>query len=206
MPPLSDRFALARAPLRDQLAALDAIIRADPDLLPLIRLIRDEGLPDGWLWAGCLYQTVWNVLTGKPHRYGIKDYDIAYYDAADISYEAEDAVIRRFDVASAPLGLKVEVRNQARVHLWFEKHFGFAVPPLQSAAEAGTRYAALTHALGVRMLSNGDLDFVAPYGLRDLFAMHIRPNRLQPNNATFDAKALACQQRWPEVTIERWAL
>jgi hypothetical protein len=41
--------------------------------------------------AGCLFQTVWNVVTDRPPTSGIKDYDIFYFDGTDLSWEAEDA-------------------------------------------------------------------------------------------------------------------
>jgi hypothetical protein len=60
--------------------------------------------------------------------YGIKDYDLGYYDASDLSYADEDAVIRRVKTAfDEPLRSMVEVRNQARVHLRFEAKFGRAL-------------------------------------------------------------------------------
>jgi hypothetical protein len=59
---------------------------------------------------------VLNHLTGRPLDYGIKDYDLAYFDASDLSYEVEDAVIRRVKAAfNEPLPSMVEVRDQA---LW----------------------------------------------------------------------------------------
>ena len=51
-------------------------------------------LPDAWLVSGCLVQSVWNVLTDRAVDYGIADYDVFYFDP-DISWEAEDAVIRK---------------------------------------------------------------------------------------------------------------
>jgi hypothetical protein len=74
---LSDRF--------------EAIVRADPDLMRLLGVIRGIRLPQWRLVAGCLYQTVWNVLTGRARGTGIKDYDLIYFD--DLSWAAEDAVI-----------------------------------------------------------------------------------------------------------------
>lgn len=35
-------------------------------------------LPDGWLVAGCLFQTVWNLQVHRAPEAGIKDYDIFY--------------------------------------------------------------------------------------------------------------------------------
>jgi hypothetical protein len=202
--PVQAYAQLANAPVAIQAEALEHIVSNDPDLMGVLRLIRDLELPDGWLVAGCLYQTAWNVMTGKPRRTGIKDYDIAYFDDSDLSYEAEDRTIKRFAEAGHSLGLELEVRNQARVHLWFEKRFGFAVPPLTCAAEATARYTTTTHSIGIRLMREGSFEIVAPYGLRDVFAMHLRPNRALPNGATHDAKARRCLEIWPELTVEWW--
>ena len=79
-------------------------------------------LPDAWIVSGCLVQTAWNVLTGRAVDYGIDDYDIFYFDP-DTSWQAEDTVICKLQGLLASPGIKVEVRNQARVHLWYpEKH------------------------------------------------------------------------------------
>ena len=81
--------------------------------------------------SGAVYQRVLNALTKRPPDYGGRDYDLGYFDASDISYEAEDAVIRRVAAAfDEPLRSAVEVRNQARVHVWFEGHFGESYTPL----------------------------------------------------------------------------
>ena len=54
-------------------------------------------LPDAWLVAGCLFQTVWNLQAGRMPTAGIKDYDIFYFDACDLSEQAETAVGQRVD-------------------------------------------------------------------------------------------------------------
>src|ERR1700740_1656179 len=88
----------------------------------IARELFELALPDAWLVSGCLVQTVWNVLTGRAVDYGIADYDVFYFDR-DISWEAEDGVIQRLNAAFRKLRVKVEARNQARVHLWYpDKH------------------------------------------------------------------------------------
>ena len=54
-------------------------------------------LPDSWLVSGSLFQTVWNHQTGRNLEYGIKDYDLFYYDDSDLSWEAEDRVIKKVE-------------------------------------------------------------------------------------------------------------
>ena len=141
-------------------------------------------------------------LTGRPPDYGIKDYDLGYFDASDLSYEAEDAVIRRVEAAfDEPLRSMVEVRNQARVHLWFEAKFSEQYPPLSSTAEALERFASATFAVGVRLESDDRLHIEAPFGLTDLFALRVCPN---PRRKTvgFARASADVRRRWPEVVVE----
>ena len=186
------------------LRPFEAIIRADPDLMRLMTALRRLRLPQWRLVAGCLYQTVWNVLTGRPRGTGIKDYDLIYFDDTDLSWEREDRVIRRVAAATAGCVGPVETRNQARVHLWFEDRFGISYLPLASADEALSRYASVVHAVGVRLEQDGRLDTAAPFGLADMFAMVIRPNRALDNESSHLAKALRAQAVWSEVRVEPW--
>src|SRR5947208_12145849 len=110
----------------DQRRRFEAIIRADPGLMRLLAVLRELALPQWRLVAGCLYQTVWNLLTGRHRATGIKDYDVIYFDDSHLSWAAEDRVIRSIAAATRGCVGPVEVRNQARVHLWFETRFGTA--------------------------------------------------------------------------------
>ena len=40
--------------------------------------------------SGCRVQTAWNAQTGRAIDYGIRDYDVFYFDP-DTSWPAEDA-------------------------------------------------------------------------------------------------------------------
>ncbi len=182
----------------------EAILRADPDLMTLLERLRELGLPQWRLVAGCLYQTVWNALTGRPRGTGIKDYDVAYFDAGDLSWEAEDVIIRRVAAGTGGCVGPVEVRNQARVHLWFRERFGFAYPRLASTDEALGYYASIVHAVGVRLEADGRLDIVAPFGLNDMFELVVRPNYVLPNSASHDSKAVRAKATWPEVAVVQW--
>ena len=181
---------------------LEAILRASPSVVSVLETVRGLDLPDGLLFSGAIYQRVLNHLTGRDPDYGIKDYDIGYFDASDTSYDAEDVVIRRVDAAFAPpLRDMVEVRNQARVHLWFEGKFGEAYSPLTSSAEALTRFVSPLFAVAVRLDADDELKVIAPFGLEDLFAMRLRPNPLRPTNG-FARTAASVTARWPEVSVE----
>lgn len=183
-------------------ARLEAILRAAPRLMEVLRTARALALPDWMVFSGAVYQPVLNHLTGRPAEYGLKDYDVGYFDASDLSYAAEDAVIRRAAAAFAPeLSSLVEVRNQARVHLWFEQKFGEAgYGPLGCSQDALLRFTSATFALGVRLEADDRLTVLAPFGLEDLFALRLRPNPLR-KTAGFARTAASVQARWPEVVV-----
>ncbi len=162
------------------------------------------GVPDWWLTAGAVFQTVWNVLDGRDPGAGIADYDLFYYDASDLSYEAEDVVIRRAAALFGDLGVTVEVRNEARVHLWYESRFGVPGVRFTSSADAIDHFASTTCCFGVSRTSGGELVDYAPHGYADLFAMRVRPNpRLAPQ-AVYEAKARRWQQEWPSLVVDLW--
>ncbi len=182
---------------------LDAILRASPTLMRVLQIACDLGLPDWRIVSGSIYQTVWNALSGRDADYGIKDFDLFYFDASDISYEAEDVEIRRAAAAYPPdLAPRVEVRNQARVHLWFEAHFGQPYAPVSCSDEALERFVSPAYAVGVRLEKDGRLDVAAPFGLEDLFAMKLRPTPGRPLAKDWSRISRGVLTRWPEVTIE----
>lgn len=182
---------------------IEEVIRSSA-LNDLLKVLRDAQLPDAWLASGAIYQSVWNALTGRDPSHGIKDYDLIYYDEADLSYEAEDRVITQLTTACAPLGLPVEIRNQARVHLWFSQHFNIDYPKLGCSLESLLYYASKTHAVAARLHEDDRLQIEAPFGLEALFQMQMLPNPVLPNRETFLRKGQRLAENWPELQVLPW--
>lgn len=107
-------------------------------------------LPNAWLVAGCLFQTVWNIRSGKPPGSGIKDYDLFYFDPNDLSASGEERRQAKANTVLADLNVTIEVANQARVHLWYEGHFGRPYPRLSSSEDGIRRFLVLETCVGVR--------------------------------------------------------
>jgi hypothetical protein len=166
----------------------------------IVRALDELALPDAWLVSGCLVQTVWNVMTGRPAHYGINDYDVFYFDP-DTSWEAEDAVIRMLGARLAGLGVTIETRNQARVHLWYGEKHGLAYPPLRCSTEGIDRFLTANTMVGIRQFS-GSYEVYAPNGFNDVAAMVARPNP-GPNFSagTYAAKVARWKRLWPEITV-----
>ena len=166
--------------------------------------LREDGLPDQLLVAGAIYNLVWNRLGGRPDLTGINDIDVFYFDARDLTYEAEDVVIQRLAQRFARLPLPVQVRNQARVHLWFPRKFGVPFEPLTSAGEMLGRYASKTHSVAARLEADDRMTILAPFGLDDIFSFRITPNKVLFNKLAHDAKGARAKSVWPELTVLPW--
>lgn len=199
-----DHLRHAGAPAEAQEAAFRDILRADPIVNAALVAARDVALPDWRIVSGVLYNAVWNALTGRPPGYGTKDIDVFYLDGSDLSWDAEDAVIAAAAPAFAGLPLPVEIRNQARVHLWYEARFGRTCPAYLSTDHSIRHFASKTHAVGVRLESDGRMDFYAPFGLDDVFSFRIVPNRVLDNRQTHEAKAARAKACWPEIEVVSW--
>ncbi|CCV09946.1 nucleotidyltransferase family protein [Mesorhizobium sp. STM 4661] len=188
---------------RQRTAFLD-VVSADPLLGETLARARALDLPDWLVVSGVLYNSVWNHLTGKPSGYGIRDVDLFYFDESDLSYEAEDGVIARAAPVFAGLPLPVEIRNQARVHLWYPLKFGRTCPRYTSSSHSLSYFASRTHAVGVRMDNDGQLQLVAPFGLDDIFSFRITPNRVMDNRQTHETKGARAKESWPEISVVTW--
>src|SRR6185312_1624194 len=183
----------------DEQSFLTAALK-NPANEAITRAIFELALPEAWLVSGCLVQTVWNVLTGRAVGHGINDYDVFYFDP-DTSWEAEDVVIRKVEAKLERLGVRIETRNQARVHLWYGEKHGTPFPPLKCSTEGIDRFLTATTMVGVRHAADG-YEVYAPNGFHDIERMVVRPNRA-PNfsPANYAAKAARWKAMWPEVRV-----
>ncbi len=161
------------------------------------------GLRDWWLVSGSIFQTVWNMKSGRPAERGIKDYDLFYF-SEDTSAEAEEGVIAAARELFIDLNANIEVRNQARVHLWYPGKVGLPYPPLTTAAEGVLRFPCSPQAVGLKRTGEEFLDVYAPFGLGDVWDMIVRPNRTMQLMAVYDEKCARWQQEWPRIQVYGW--
>ncbi|MCX4918734.1 nucleotidyltransferase family protein [Streptomyces sp. NBC_00687] len=195
---------LGRLSLDEQLDGLRSVLSRNEVLTEVMNRAATMELPGWYVTAGCLFQTVWNVVTDRPPTSGIKDYDIFYFDATDLSWEAEDAVIKAGQELFAGLPAEVEIRNEARVHLWYEQKFGVPCPPHESTEAAIDSFASTTCCLGVRLEADGGWRIYAPHGLSDVFNLVVRPNPVLAPREVYETKAARWRCEWPELTVLPW--
>ena len=172
------------------------IARANPVNRAILERLPDLSVPDTWLVAGCLFGSVWNALSDRPLTENINDYDIFYFDP-DTSYEAEDAVIRRGEDLFADLGVEIEIRNQARVPLWFEKRFGAPYPPIADSPTGIDRFVVAGTCCGIS--AQGAVRAI--HGFSDMFEGILRWNPLNPTPDQFRFKCESYRKLWPWLKI-----
>lgn len=156
-------------------------------------------LPHSWLVAGCLFQTVWNIQSGRPPDAGIKDYDIFYFDSSDLSAEAETRAQSHVESVLGDLGVQVEVANQARVHTWYTAHFGQPYTALATVEEGIDRFLVLETCIGVR-----PDEIYCPHGLDGIYAGTLTPNPLAPHPMLFHRKVASYRERWDWLRVQSY--
>lgn len=182
---------------------LERTITASPLLRPLLQGWGQIILPDSWLVAGAVVQTVWNQQHGFPPDFGIGDIDLIYHDADDLSEEAEARHSQRISQLFHHVPVRFDVKNEARVHLWYGTKFDHAIAPYTSSEAAIATFPTTSGAIGIRP-SKQDLEVCAPFGLDDLLGLVVRPNRVQITRSVYQAKIDRWRPLWPHLKILDW--
>jgi hypothetical protein len=180
---------------------LKQIIKADSWTMSLLEAAHDCDPPDWLIGAGVIRNLVWDHLHGYMQRTPVADVDVAFFDPDDLSPERDQ--VEQAKLERRLSGISWEATNQAAVHLWYEQHFGYAVPALTSSADGVGSWPETATSIGVRLMPNDELLVVAPCGLSDLFHMILRRNPRRVSVEQYRARIQAKQihEKWPRVQI-----
>jgi uncharacterized protein len=175
------------------------VLKLSPMLVETLELSKKLNLEKYYVGAGCIVQTVWNHLIGNPLEYGIDDIDIVYYDT-DLTYQKEEQIIQSGKALFGEIPIRVDIKNQARVHLWYQDKFGIGLKPYLSVEDAIDSWPTTATALGVRLDENEEWKVYSPYGLEDLFQLKVRANKKLITPDIYTNK----YEKWPELNIIPW--
>jgi len=182
---------------------LEAILRSTPWFMEALLAARQVAAPDWLIGAGAIRNAVWDHLHGFSEPTPLADVDLVFFDPTDTSVGRERQVEEA--LTSQLGGVPWEVRNQAVVHLWFPRKFGYEVEPFGSTAEAIASWPETATAVAVRLNENDDLTVVAPCGLGDLLGMVHRRNPARVTVEEYERRLATKRiaELWPRVTIVR---
>ncbi len=188
--------------LNEQLKDLEEILFKNKTLKEILTRLEKSNLKNYYVGAGAINQTIFNYLHNFKIDANIKDYDIIYYDE-DLSYEKENLVIKYIKELLKDIDVDVDIKNEARVHLWYNKKYNDNRKPYTSLEDAISRWGTTITCIGVR-LEDGNLIVDAPYGLNDLFNMIIRPVKIDFKEEDYNKKVEKWKKNWPKLTIIPW--
>ncbi len=188
----------------DKAEKLLETLRKNKSIQSILDRVERLEVPEWYLSAGCIAQTVWNLGHGFEPEHGIRDYDLIYYDASDVSYEGEDVFIQRGKKLFEDIRIPVEIRNEARVHLWFERHFGKQIEQYRSTEDAIGKFPTTATSIGITKNRNGTIQIYAPFGVDDIFDMIVRPNKVQTTEKMYRDKSEGWLTVWPKLTVVPW--
>ena len=189
--------------INTQINMLEDIIMSSEIMNIALTRAKQLNIANYYIGAGCITQTVWNYLSNYPLDYGIKDIDFVYFDNVNLDFESENSVIRQVKQIYSDITIEIDVKNQARVHLWYEDRFGYSIQPYTTLESAINSWPTTATALGVRIEDN-DFKVYAPFWLNDLFGKIVRANKTQITKQIYENKASSWLSKWPDLIVIPW--
>ena len=182
---------------------LERSLTANPLVCELFGGWATVELPNCWLVAGIVVQSYWNAAHGYPPMHGVADVDLVYFDAGDLSEASESAHAARIAREFGDWPAAFDVKNEARVHLWYENRFGCPITPYTSSEAAIETFPTTAGAIGVRPTDTG-IECYAAFGYDDLMNLVVRPNKRQVTREVYERKAARWRSIWPKLRVVDW--
>lgn len=179
------------------------IANRHPIISQILKRWATVNLPDAWLSGSILAQARWNDAFGYDPMFGIDDADIVYFDLKNHNSFNEVETSKRISSIFYDLPVRIDTKNQARVHQWYPARFGYKIEPYRSTMDAISTFPTTSAAVGIRCQSG--LKIFAPFGLIDLLKPVVRANATQINEEIYEVKARRWRTLWPGLDIRPWS-
>ena len=173
------------------------IIKKEDWLMNILKKARDLNLPDWYIGAGAIRNTVWNHLHSKSGIPPIGDIDLIYYDGKDIAGKKEKEAEKILHKSMSLF--KWEVVNQATAH-----RFNKGRAKASSSCNAISHWIETPTCVGVRLEKDDSFTICAPHGLEDLFNLIVRPTTIASQNLLRYNKRIKENnwiKNWPKLKI-----
>ena len=180
---------------------LRALLRATDWFMQALCVVRECNPPDWLVGGGVIRTLVWDWLHDDSTPTPLNDIDVAYFDPTNLQSN-RDLEIERTLYHLMPK-MPWQARNQAAVHLWYERKFGFPVESLASSEDGVGTWPETATSVAVRLLDDDEFLIVAPCGLNDLFELVCRRNPRRVTEQIFEQRLADKQivKKWPKVRV-----
>ena len=180
---------------------LISIVEEQAWLMGALKCVRSLDLPDWYIAAGAIRNTVWDSLHKFQKRTPLKDIDVVYFDLEDMNGLIEKDLEEKLRILNS--SFIWEVVNQARGYL-FQHGDEIARPPVNSSCESIAYWSETPTCVGVRLERDDSLTVCAPHGLSDLMELRVKPipkpyQDLSLYNRRIEEKRW--NEQWPKLQI-----
>lgn len=142
------------------------IIKTDLWMMNILKTVRDLKLNDCWIGAGFIRNKIWDVKHNKT-RTDLNDIDVIYFDKIKVSKKYDVVLEKQLQTSNSTINWSV--KNQARMHLR-NKHKQYV-----NCDNAISFWPETATAIAIRINDKNDIEYIAPYGLEDLFGLLVVP-------------------------------
>lgn len=189
----------------NQVIEMIEIVESNKPLMQLFDALDRIGLENYYVGAGAVAQSVWNSLSGYQINHGLSDIDIVYFDDEHLEDRHEQELKARIEEQLVEFPLWIDLKNQARVHLWYHEKFGYEIQPYESLENAINTWPTTATSLGLRRDSHGEWTIYAPFGIEDIFDMRLKANARQITEEIYMKKVKKWMGKWPSLVHEPWS-
>ena len=142
------------------------IIENDKWMTNILKVVRDLNLNDCWIGAGFVRNKIWDEKHRKD-RTELNDIDIIYFDKSNPTKEYDFQIENKLRKLNP--NLNWSVKNQSRMHIRNgHKQYTDCNKAISFWPETATSIA-------VRLNLKNQIEYIAPYGLEDLFNLLVIP-------------------------------
>lgn len=180
------------------------IVESNEELMKVFEVLDEISLTQYYVGAGAIAQSIWNKVTDKHQNYGISDVDIVYYNSDNLTEDEEKRIAAEIKERIPEFPLKVDVKNEARVHLWYKEKFGYDIEPYKSLEDAVNSWPTTATSLGIRREDQNEWVVYAPFGIDDIFDLKVVSNSRQITEEIFMQKVEKWTGKWEELSVEKW--
>ncbi len=142
------------------------IIQNDLWMMDVLKNVRDLKLNDSWIGAGFVRNKVWDVIH-KKNRTELNDIDVIYFDKLNTAREHDLGIEDKLRIINPNLNWSVKNQSRMNVRNGHEQYI--------DCNDAISFWPETATAIAIRMNSENQIEYIAPYGLGDLFNLLVIP-------------------------------